>query len=204
MNDLHSITRTWRLALAALLLAFVGQATAGDVQAERTKLREQSTQVLARLYQASPSARKAVEGAAGYATFSNFGLKIGVAGTGKGQGLAVYKREHKETFMRFVEVQAGLGVGVKKYDLVFVFDTEQAAKDFVNKGWQYGGQATAALKSGEKGKAYEGAISISPGIWLYQLTGTGLAAELTFKSSKYYPDKELNAPDSAAGAGQKP
>ena len=30
---------------------------------------------------------------------------------------------------------AGLGLGVKKFRLVWVFTTEQAFDDFVNKGW---------------------------------------------------------------------
>ena len=40
-------------------------------------------------YKAQPSARKAVESAAGYAAFSNFGMKIFVAGGGSGKGVAV-------------------------------------------------------------------------------------------------------------------
>lgn len=180
-----------RLALAGVLFAVASMAWAGSVDESRAKLRTQSQDVLTRLYAASPGAKDAVAHAAGYATFSNFGLKLGVTGTGHGKGLAV-AADGKETFMRFMEVQAGLGVGVKKYDLIFVFDNAQALSDFINKGWQYGGQATAALKHGDKGDAYDGALSVSPGVWLYQLTSSGLAAELTFKSSKYYPDKNLN------------
>ena len=33
---------------------------------------------------------------------------------------------------------------------------------------------------------------MQPGVWLYQLTGDGLAAELTVKSTKYYKNKDLN------------
>lgn len=50
----------------------------------------------------------------------------------------------------------------------------------------------AAAKSGEAGAAYQGAISIWPGVWLYQLTDQGLALELTVKGTKYYKDDELN------------
>lgn len=179
------------LALLATCL-LCGVVLASPVEDERAKVRQQSADVLARLYAASPSARGAIEGSVGYATFSNFGLKIGVAGGGRGRGLAVDSATGKEFFMRFVEVQAGLGVGVKKYDLVFVFETQQALDAFVRKGWEYSGQATAAAKARGKGKAYQGAVAVSPGVWLYQLTSTGLAAELTLKGSKYYQDKSLN------------
>jgi hypothetical protein len=35
-------------------------------------------------------------------------------------------------------------------------------------------------------------MSVSPGIWLYQLTDDGLALELTGKGTKYYKDDDLN------------
>ena len=55
----------------------------GESKAEKQKdVQEMSRETLAKLYQAQPSVRKAVEGAAGYAVFSNFGMKIFVAGGG--------------------------------------------------------------------------------------------------------------------------
>jgi len=53
----------------------------GASKAEKQKeVQKVSRETLARLYKAQPSAKKAVEGAAGYAVFSNFGMKILVAG----------------------------------------------------------------------------------------------------------------------------
>ena len=49
----------------------------------------------------------------------------------------------------------------------------------------------AAKASGE-GLDLAGAVSVSPGVWLYQLTDEGIAAELTVKGTKYYRDNELN------------
>jgi hypothetical protein len=43
-----------------------------------------------------------------------------------------------------------------------------------------------------QGGAFAGAMSVSPGVWLYQLTGDGLALELTTKGTKYYKDANLN------------
>jgi lipid-binding SYLF domain-containing protein len=181
----------WALPML-LASAFAAPAAAATDDQKRAEIREQSAQALERLYAASPSARGAVESAAGYATFRNFGIRLGVAGGGRGGGLAVDRGSGKEVFMRFVEVQAGVGAGIKKYDLVFVFDTRKALEDFINKGWEYGGQATAAAMVRGEGKAYAGAVSVSPGVWLYQLTSGGLAAEITVKGSKYYKDKSLN------------
>jgi hypothetical protein len=33
---------------------------------------------------------------------------------------------------------------------------------FVNNGWEFGGQATAAAKSGDNGDAYQGATAVMP------------------------------------------
>jgi len=119
-------------------------------------------------------------------------LKIFVAGSGKGKGLAVDNKTKKETFMKMFEIQAGLGLGAKKFSLVWVFETPQAFDQFVNSGWELGGQASAAATTGDKGGALQGAVPISQGVWLYQLTDKGVALELTAKGTKYYKDDDLN------------
>jgi lipid-binding SYLF domain-containing protein len=161
-------------------------------EADRQKVRSRAENSLERLYELRPSAKAGIESAAGYGVFGNFGMKIFVAGGGKGKGLVVNNRTKKETFMRMLEVQAGLGFGVKKFSNIFVFENEDALNTFVDQGWEFGGQATAAAKGRDVGASFEGAVSVSPGVWLYQLTDAGIAVELTGKGTKYYRDKELN------------
>ena len=189
------ITRRKTLAmLAALGLASTGVTAAmsdKDKKKARGDIDKMEGQILAKLYKLQPGAKKTVENAAGYATFSNFGVKIFFAGSGKGAGVAVSKNKSR-TYMKMFEVQAGLGLGVKKFALVWVFDNPSALDKFVNSGWEIGGQANATAKGGAKGDAYSGAMSVSPGVWLYQLAGDGLAVELTGKGTKYYKDDDLN------------
>jgi lipid-binding SYLF domain-containing protein len=83
-------------------------------------------------------------------------------------------------------------MGIKKFKLVWVFENEDALNKFVNSGWELGAQATASAKAGEKGASYQGALAVSPGIWLYQMSGNSLALELTAKGTKYYKDDDLN------------
>jgi lipid-binding SYLF domain-containing protein len=59
--------------------------------------------------------------------------------------------------MKMVELQAGLGMGAKKFSVAFIFDDDKALSGFVNSGWDFGGQATAAAKSGDKGGSLAGA-----------------------------------------------
>jgi len=165
---------------------------AKDMNKERAEVRKAADQALAAVYKAEPKARGAVESAAGYAAFSNFGMKVLVAGSGTGKGVAVNNKTKAVTYMRMAELQAGVGFGVKKFHLVWVFENADALAKFVNSGWEIGGQATASAKSGEKGAAYQGAVSVSPGVWLYQVSGDSLALELTAKGTKYYKDSDLN------------
>ncbi|HVN21400.1 MAG TPA: YSC84-related protein [Dongiaceae bacterium] len=164
-----------------------------EKEKERTEIRQMSQQTLARLYKAEPSAKAAVEKAYGYAVFSNKGIKILFGGSGKGAGIAIKNPDKAETFMRMFEIQAGLGMGVKKFKVIFVFDNQKAFDGFVNSGWEFGGQASAAAKTDpEKGGSMQGAVSVSDGVWMYQLTDKGLALELTGKGTKYSKDDDLN------------
>jgi len=65
--------------------------------------------------------------------------------------------------MKMVEVQAGLGFGIKKFRQVFVFETPTALRDFVESGWEFGGQATAAATDGRRGGRIRGRSSCRPG-----------------------------------------
>jgi lipid-binding SYLF domain-containing protein len=87
--------------------------------------------------------------------------------------------------MKMVEVQAGLGMGVKKFRLVWVFMDRTELTSFIDSGFQVSGQGTAAAQVGDEEDALAGALSLMPGVYLYQLTDDGLAMELTVKGTKY-------------------
>ena len=162
------------------------------IEQQRTDIRKMVDETLERLYKTQPAAEKVIRKAAGYAVFSNFGLKILFTGGGTGKGLAVDNKTGKNTYMKMVEVQAGLGMGVKKFRLIWVFEYKSDLESFINSGWEFGGQGTVAAQASGQGGAFAGAISIKPGVWLYQLTDDGLALELTAKGTKYYKDDNLN------------
>lgn len=190
---MNSLTRSIAFCLLLLSSAVALAASNGEKEKARAEIRKASQQTLSALYKAQPSARKAIESAAGYATFNNFGMKVLVAGSGSGKGVAVSKgSQPREIFMKMIEVQAGLGIGIKKFKLVFVFQNEAAFDRFVNSGWESSSQATASASDGKKGVGFAGAVPLGSGVYLYQLTDTGVAAEVTVKGTKYYKDDDLN------------
>jgi lipid-binding SYLF domain-containing protein len=179
-------------ALAVILLA-TGLASAGDSpDKKREKTRKMADQTLKDLYKLQPTAQAAIQKAAGYAVFDNMGTNLLLVSTARGSGVAVNSNTKQETFMKMVSAGAGLGVGVKDYRVIFVFDNDKALATFLDSGWSASGQADAAAKAGEKGGAYSGAVEVAPGVWVYQITKNGLALQLTLQGTKYYKDDDLN------------
>ena len=162
------------------------------VAQQRQEILKKNEDILQALYKVQPKAKELIEKSEGYATFSNFGMKILIAGGGTGSGVVIQKDGIKPVYMNMAEVQAGLGLGIKSFQNIFVFQTKAALNDFVNSGWTFGGQVTAAAKYENNGDAYQDAVAVAPGVLMYQLTDSGLAAEITGKGTKYYKNTDLN------------
>ena len=197
------MTSLYRVLVALLLIGFsLNQPASAQLSSmfgpsktitqQRNDILKKNDEILKNLYKVAPQARDLIEKSAGYATFSNFGMKILIAGGGTGTGVVMSKSSSKPIYMNMAEVQAGLGVGIKSTQTIFVFQKEAALNDFVNSGWTFGGQVTAAAKYEKNGDAYHDANIVADGILMYQLTDSGLAAEITGKGSKYYKDTDLN------------
>ena len=197
-NKLHrrnnSLLRIIMVAVAMLLIGSLIQLYAKEKpKAEQIKdIQKMAKETLDKLYKLQPDARAAIAKSAGYAVFSNYGFTFIFVGAGKGKGMAVDNETKKETYMKMWEGQAGFGLGGKKFSVVFAFADKAKFDNFVKKGWDFGGQATAAADTGLDGGAYQGAISVSPGVWVYQMTEKGLALEIMAKGTKYYKDDDLN------------
>src|SRR5205823_6368934 len=109
----------------------------------REKLRKMTAQTLEDLYKLQPASRESIQKSAGYAVFSNMGTNILLLSTARGAGMAVNAQTRQETFMKMISLGAGLGVGVKDYRVVFVFENQKALDSFINSGWDSSAQADA-------------------------------------------------------------
>ncbi len=178
------------VAAAALLPAAGVRADSPDEQ--RAQISAMAQQTLQALYAQKPSAERAIRESVGYAVFSDISTKIFLAGGGGGKGVAVNRITGDPTYMTLVTVSAGLGMGVSKSHLIWVFETPDAYANFVNNGVELGADANLTVNPGAGGGLYDGAVEASPGAWLYQLSDAGLAAELTVQGSKYFKDSGLN------------
>ena len=174
-------------------LLMVGVASAKDTpDQKREKTRKMAAQTLQELYKLQPTARAAIQKSVGYAVFNNMGANLLLLSTARGAGIAVNSKTKQETFMKMLSAGGGLGIGVKDYRAVFVFEDDKAFSHFLDSGWSGSAQTDAAAKAGEKGAAYSGAVEVAPGVWVYQITKNGLALQLTLQGTKYYKDDDLN------------
>ena len=183
--------RFFILSLLSLFMT-VSLVSAASVEDKRNSVRKMADTTLNKLYDIHPSSRAAVENAAGYAVFNITDAKLVFLGGGGGKGLAVNNVTGQETFMKTAAVQLGLGLGVKRVQVVFVFETEKAFADFTNKGWEVGGQGTIAATDSVNGASLEGAVSAGKNVWMYQMTDKGLEISLTVRGIRYYRDGDLN------------
>ena len=122
-----------RFGFAMLVLATLVCMTAVNLRAaskaeQQEVIQKVAQQSLQELYKAQPLARVAIEHAAGYGVFSDLGIKILFAGSGNGKGVVINNRTGQRTYMKMIELQAGLGFGMSKFRNLFVFET-QAAMD---------------------------------------------------------------------------
>jgi len=128
----------------------------------------------------------------GDGVFSNVGTYVFLLAGGSGYGVVADNATKQKTYMKMRSVGVGFGMGVKDFRAVFIFKNKDVLNKFVEKGWEFGGQADAAAKSGEKGGAASGEAYVESDIIIYELTEAGVALQATVGGTKFWKDKELN------------
>ena len=184
-----------RTALLVLLctLPMAGcKLSSGNTPAEKRHfIDEEATKTLNELAAADAGLRQKVDEAPGYAVFSQRGVKIFLAGSENGYGVVIDNKTKKRTYMRMAGLDLGPGIGLKDYRAVFVFRDAQVLANFVESGWEVGGQAEAAAKYNDKGESAHAQAS-GMGITIYRVTDAGIALQATVGADKYWKDEDLN------------
>lgn len=182
--------------IAVICIGMYGCATAPTTQSQvdeqRAEIQAMANQTLDQLYQQYPGAQSNVQNAAGYAVFSDTGLKIMFGGGAHGKGVAVNNATNQPVYMKMIELQPGFGFGAEKFRVVFVFATPEAFNKFVTSGWEFGANAMAAAKSSTQGGGGQMGATVSPGVTMYQLTEKGVIVGISITGAKYYKDDNLN------------
>lgn len=183
---------TLALVLTLVLPLAAEAATRAEQRAEIHRVQAAS---LTRLFRAEPEIEGEVAKAAGYAVFTSADVAILYVSGGMGHGLAHNNLTGADTYMNMASLGVGLGLGVKDYRVVFVFDTPEAFDKFVSQGLDLSGNVDAAVQKGTKGGSLTGVEDVLKNTRVYQMTDKGLMAQLMLKGTKYWPDNDLNRTD---------
>lgn len=159
---------------------------------ERVNRITTNNETLQLLYKYAPEAKNMILNSYGYATFTNIGVNLVLLSAEGGKGMAHNNRTGVNTYMNMASGGLGLGLGVKDFRAVFLFEDKKTYDTFVRSGWEANAQADAAAKYEETGGAINAAETVAPGIRLYKMTQNGLALQATVQGTKYWKDKELN------------
>ncbi len=167
----------------------------GDEQ--RASIRKSSKEILGKVYSAYGESRSQVEKSAGYATFTTINAKILFGGTGNGYGILTEKPSGKQTFMRMTRLQVGLGMGIQELSVLLVFKSKEKLAEFKEKGWTFGGGASAAMVSETAStddpavdKSMQATVDRDP--LVYQVTNAGVNLSATLEGVKFSRDSSLN------------
>jgi len=153
---------------------------------KRAEIDAMAADTLKELFAANAGAKDLYAKAYGHAVFDNLKIAIGISGGG-GSGVAVAKAGER-TYMKMGTGGIGFGLGGQKYQVIFLFQTEDAFRSFVDKGWQADASAQAAA-----GEAGTGAVAtFKNGVAFYQMTEEGLMASADITGTKYWKNDDLN------------
>ena len=115
-------------------------------ESKRMKIDETAQETLNTLFASSPKAENLYEISYGWAVFDNLKLAFGFSGGG-GNGVAKVRESGEKTYMQTGTAGIGIGLGINKYQVVFLFQDSRTFKNFVEQGWQ--AEATASTAYAE-------------------------------------------------------
>jgi lipid-binding SYLF domain-containing protein len=172
--------------------ALPAQESSGDWKslkrdAKRMKIDEEAEAALNQVLGGNAKAKELFELAYGWAAFDNLKIAVGFSGGG-GNGVAVNKDSGRRTYMKMGTAGVGLGLGGKKYQVVFLFQDERTFTNFIYKGWT--ADTSAAAVAGGSGAGV--AAGFTNGMAVYQITDKGLMASADISGTKYWAHKKLN------------
>ncbi len=189
-----ALTMTLALSIAMPAQSFFGKKESPEKQ--RAEINEMREEVLGLFRQDVSNADELLADATGYAVFANTGMNLGLISSANGKGVARDNKSDDDTYMKMYSLGGGVGLGIKKFQAVFVFHSRDAFDQFVEKGWDLSGQADVAATTSSDDEEQLGAmdesVGLMKGVSVFQFTEKGLALQATLQGTKYWQDDDLN------------
>jgi len=179
--------KLWPAIAASLLLLSTHLGAQDNSKAAKQRAAiDSDVTVILKNFEALDGSKPLFDKAAGYAVFRVTKAGLGASGAGGG-GVAVEKKTGARTYMRMGSAGVGLTLGVSRYDIVILFETQQKFEAFAKGGWD--SAATAQAAAGTKG--VEVSSTFFDGVAYFQLDKRGLMASADVSGTKFWIAEEL-------------
>ncbi len=156
----------------------------------RSEIDAMAKATLEELFEKNADSKENYDKAYGYAVFAETEAKL-MLSTSNGRGVARKKDGGEPIYMRMASAGVGVGFGVQRVRVVFLFETQKRFDSFVTKGWD--GDASASAAAGTAGANVK--ASFTDGMVTYQFTKAGLIAQAGLKGTKIWKPDKLNESD---------
>ncbi len=166
--------------------------TAQQKDTERKHLLKTAEDTLTQLYKSNPKAQKVIEDAYGYAVFTSTGYNLILYVGGKGRGVAFKNSDKKPVYMIMLRAGTGPGIGYDDYRQVLVFTSKLLYEQFIDVGLDASASANATMKIGDVNLDESGAITMVPGVSLYQINDGGIDIQANWGGMEFLKDIGLN------------
>lgn len=180
------------IAFGALSLSLVaGSAFAATKAEKQAEVLKSTNAALTKFYKSKPELKAAVGKAPGYAVFTTYGVSFLIGGSG-GTGLVHDNKTKKNTFMKLGSASVGAQIGAAQNDVLVIFNNAAAMNDFIAKGWEATGGATASAGVDNKTAGAGVGSGATNTTQTFTLTKNGVEAGVAIAGVKAWKDDELN------------
>ena len=161
---------------------------------KRKDIEKMAAQTLERLYKEQPKAEEEIKNAYAYGVFEGHIANIVLYVAGKGLGVVYKNSDQTKTYMNAVRAGTGPGVGFKSIHAVILFKNENVYKQFTTVGLQVSASGDAVVKIAGKEAGGVKAVSLVPGVSMYQMVDKGLVLQANWGATEFIKDPILNKP----------
>ncbi len=174
-----------------------------DIIETRKHLLSMSDDTLKELYQKYPDLKQKIDSAYGYGVFEGQAVNLILYVAGNGLGVVYDNKTKTPIFMNAVRAGTGPGVGYKSMHGILIFDNKTVFDQFTNIGLQMSASGDAMLKVAGKGAGDGKAISLIPGVTMYQMVNNGLVLQANWGATEFLKDPNLNTINEPANTQEK-
>ncbi len=158
----------------------------------RHDIEAMATRTLENIYKEKPELQEKIKKAYGYGVFEGQAINLIMYVAGNGLGVVYDNKTHTPVYMNVIRAGTGPGIGYKSVYGIVIFDNELVYEQFTTIGLQVSASGDAAVKVAGIGVGDGGAISLVPGVSLYQVINNGLVLQANWGATEFLKDPHLN------------